>query len=79
MHHDRAQAHVLEQYHVARELLAQLGVLHGRTAVLDHDGLGVELPDVGQRLEQRGHVARSAAHVVYSALMRTYSCDRSEK
>src|SRR3712207_6917244 len=35
----------------------------------------VELPDVRERLEQCPDVS----HVVYSALIVTYSCDRSEK
>ena len=69
----RVQADVLEQHDVGRERLAQLLVAHRRAAVLDHDGRAVELPDVGQRLEQRLDGARSSrpwvrAHVVYSAL-----------
>ncbi len=54
---DRVQPDVLEQHHVARELLAQALVLHRRAAVLDHDRLAVKLADVGQRLEQCGYVA----------------------
>ncbi len=57
VHHDRVEAHVLEQDHVARELLAQGGVLHRGAAVLDDDRLAVKLPDVGERLQQRGYVA----------------------
>ena len=68
VHDDRVQADVLEQHHVAREVLAQRRVLHRRAAVLDHHGLGVELPDVGERLEQRAYVAHQ---VVYSALRLT--------
>ncbi len=56
---DRVQPDVLEQHDVARELLAQRRVLHRGAAVLDHDRLAVELPDVGERLEQRSDVAHS--------------------
>ena len=42
----RVHADVLEQHDVARELLLQRGVDHRRAAVLDHDGLAVELADV---------------------------------
>ena len=46
------------------------GSVHRRAAVLDDDGLAVELADVRERLEQRGDVARRrSAHVVYSALI----------
>ena len=50
---DRVHSDVLEQHDIAREVLAQRLVDHRRAAVLDHDRLAVELPDVGQRLEQR--------------------------
>jgi hypothetical protein len=82
VYHDRVHPDVLEKHDVARELLAQIGVGHRRPAVLDHDRAPVELADVGERLEQGGDVAppRSVLscrllpfHVVYSALMRTYS------
>ena len=53
---DRVQADVLQEHHVTREVLAQLGLGHGRAAVLDDDGLAVELPDVRERLEQRADV-----------------------
>ena len=77
---DRVDPDVLEQHDVARELLAQRRVLHRRAAVLDDDGAAVELADVGQRLEQRADVAHlGPPHVVYSALIVTYSCPRSEK
>ena len=77
---DRVQPDVLEQHDVARELLAQRRVLHRRAAVLDDDRLAVELPDVGERLEQRADgVLRRLPHVVYSALIVTYSWLRSEK
>jgi hypothetical protein len=36
VHDDRVQADVLEQHHVAREVLAQRRVGHGGAAVLDH-------------------------------------------
>ena len=67
VHHDRVQPDVLQQHHVARELLAQRLVLHRRAAVLDHDRAAVELPDVGQRLQQRadvGHLRRHSGRVV---------------
>ena len=54
---DRVHADVLEQHDVAREVLAQRRVLHRRAAVLDHDRLAVELPDVRERLEQRPDVS----------------------
>ena len=62
---DRVHADVLEQHDVARELLLELGVDHRRAAVLDDDGLAVELADVRQRLEQRVDVTwRPCVHVV---------------
>ena len=70
---------VLEQHDVAGEVLAQRRVAHRRAAVLDDDRPAVELPDVRERLQQRGDVARRRGHVVYSALIVTYSCERSEK
>ena len=57
VHNDRVEADVLEQHYIARELLAERGVLHRRAAVLDHDRLTVELADVWQRLEQRCDVS----------------------
>ena len=48
----RVQPDVLEQDHVRGEGLAQGFVPHRRSAVLDDDGLAVELADVGQGLEQ---------------------------
>ena len=66
--HDRVHADVLEEHDVAREVLAQLRVVHRRAAVLDHHGAAVELADVRERLEQRPDVAH---HVVYSALIVT--------
>ena len=48
----RVEADVLEQDDVGGEVLAQVLVAHRRAAVLDHDRAAVELPDVGQRLEQ---------------------------
>ena len=82
VHDHRVHPDVLEQHHVAGELLLERGVGHRRAAVLDHYGLAVELADVGQRLEQRARCRawlRSVRHVVYSALIVTYSCPRSEK
>ena len=55
----RVHPHVLEQHHVARELDLQARVDHRRAAVLDHHGPAVELPDVGQRLEQGGDVTHA--------------------
>ena len=52
---------VLEQHDVAREVLAQRRVGHRRPAVLDDDRPAVELPDVRERLQQRGDVARRRA------------------
>src|SRR6266511_1163346 len=72
---DRVHPHVLEEDHVAGELLAQLRLHHRGAAVFDHDGLAVELPDVRERLEQRCDVS----HDVYSALNFTYSGLRSLK
>ena len=78
-------ADVLDQRDVARELLLEGRIGHRRTAVLDHDRSAVELADVRQRLEQGadvapGHVALAGrGHVVYSALIVTYSWPRSEK
>ena len=54
----RVQADVLEQHDVGGEGLAQLLVAHRGAAVLDHHRAPVELPDVGQRLEQRLDAAR---------------------
>ena len=82
----RVEADVLEQDDVGGEGFAQLLVEHRRAAVLDHHRAAVELADVGQRLEQGldagpllvmrccsvMRVGR-CAHVVYSALSRTYS------
>ena len=52
VHHHRVHADQLEQHHVLGEVLLQRGVGHGVAAVLDDDGLAVELADVGQRLGQ---------------------------
>ena len=59
VHHHRVHADQLEQHHVLGEVLLQRRVGHGVAAVLDDDGLAVELADVGQRLGQDlGLVAR---------------------
>jgi hypothetical protein len=63
----RVHPDVLEQDDVPGEGLPQLLVAHRRPAVLDHDRAPVELPDVGQGLEE-GLDRRG--HVVYSALIR---------
>src|SRR5215212_6067350 len=73
--HDGVHAHILEEHHVARELLPELGLHHRRAAVLDDHRLAVELPDVGERLEE----GRDVSHDLYSALKLTYSGLRSEK
>ena len=77
----RVQAHVLEQHDVRRKALAQLLVAHRGAPVLDHHGAAVEVPDVGERLEQGVDVApglgplaarRSPlAHVEYSEFSST--------
>src|SRR5207248_8474915 len=48
-----------------------------RTAVLHHNGAPVVPLDVGQRLHQDPGLLQRRDHVVYSALIRTYSADRS--
>ena len=59
VHHDRVQADQLEQHDVFREVLLQRRLGHRVAAVLDDDGLAVELADVRQRLRQDlGLVAR---------------------
>jgi hypothetical protein len=70
VHDDRVEPDVLQEHDVAREVLAQLRILHRRAAVLDDDRAAVELADVGQRLEEGLDVAHQ---VVYSALIFTYS------
>ncbi len=62
---DRVDPDVLEQHDVARELLAQLRVVHRRAAVLDHDCRAVELADIGERFEEG---CDFSAHEVYSEL-----------
>jgi hypothetical protein len=52
VHDDRVEADVLQEHDVAREVLAQLALLHGGAAVLDDDRAAVELPDVRERLEE---------------------------
>jgi hypothetical protein len=50
VHHHGVHAHELEQHHVLGKIGLQRRVGHGVAAVLDDDGLAVELADVGQRL-----------------------------
>src|SRR5439155_14968075 len=77
VHEHRVHAHVAQQDHVEQCLL--LALLHGVAAQLDHDLLAVEALDVRQRLDQNlGAVGGVDRHVVYSALIRTYSADRSQ-
>ena len=56
----RIHPHVLEQHHIAREVLLQRRVGHRRAPVLDHHRLAVELADVRQRLEKGGDVPHRA-------------------
>src|SRR5205814_10128937 len=72
LHADVAQQHDVEQRLVAR-------VVDGVAAHLDHDDLAVETFDVRQRLDQDlGSFLDGKRHVVKSALIRTYSSDRSQ-
>jgi hypothetical protein len=59
----RVQSHVLEQHHVGGEGFAELLLPHRGAAVLDDDGLAVELLDVGQRLQQRLDVPGLVSHL----------------
>ena len=52
MHHHRVHADQLEQHHVFGKVGLQRRIGHGVAAVLDDQGLAVELADVGQRLGQ---------------------------
>ena len=50
---DGVDADLLHQHHVAREVLAQLGIAHGVAAILDDEGLAGEPAQVRQRLGKR--------------------------
>ena len=75
VHDDGVHPDVLQEHDVAREVVDELGIGHRGAAVLDDDRAAVELPDVRERFEKGADVS----HVVYSALIVTYSCPRSEK
>ena len=59
----RVHPDVLEQHDIVGEGLAQFLFAHCCTAVLDHNRVPAELPDVGQCLEEcfdvRAHLSRS--------------------
>ena len=66
MHDDRVDADQVEQDHVQRERLLEVGLLHGGATVLDDDGLAPELPDVRERLQQDlDALVASTAHRMY--------------
>jgi hypothetical protein len=48
VHHHRIHAHQLEQDDIAREAMFQALVRHRIATVFDHDGLAMEIADVGQ-------------------------------
>ena len=50
VHDHRVHADEAHEHDVLREQVGERGVVHGVAAVLDHDGLARELPDVRQRL-----------------------------
>ena len=54
MDDDGTHADVLEQGDVLHDLFLQGIAHHGIAAILDDDGLAVELLDVGQRLNEDG-------------------------
>ena len=54
MDHHRVDADLLEQDHVAREVLGERGIAHGVAAVLDHHAPTGEAPHIRQRLGDRG-------------------------
>ena len=49
---DRVDAYLFHQHHVARETLAEFGVAHGVTAVLDDEGLAGEPAQIRKRLRK---------------------------
>src|SRR3712207_7381662 len=58
---------VLDEHHVAGELLAQQRVLHRRAAVLDHHRAPVELADVRQGLDRKStRLNSSHANISYA-------------
>ena len=78
MDHDRVQADVLEQHDVAGEVLAQLRSVIAAPPYLMTTVWPWNSRMYGERLQQGRDVA-GGRHVVYSALIVTYSCERSEK
>ena len=88
VHDNGVHADEPHEHDVGREQLGELGVLHRVTAVLDHDRLARELPDVRQRLGEDVRLvagvlhtgglpaSREVAHDVrrFSSM---YACDRS--
>jgi hypothetical protein len=59
MDHDGIDPHRLEKNDVPQDALDQLGILHRRAAVLDHDGAPAKLLEIGQRLEKRVRLGAS--------------------
>ena len=71
VHDDRVHADEPHEHDVLREEIGERGVFHRVAAVLDHDGLARELPDVRQRLgehaglgEDVGRRRSRGAHVL---------------
>ena len=56
-----------QQEHVLGELLLQVGLLHGRPAVLDDEGLALERADVRQRLDEDLGAADDLLHAAWPA------------
>jgi len=52
VHDHGIDADEVKQDDVERERLLEIGLVHGGAAVLDHDGLSPELPDVRERLHE---------------------------
>ena len=67
--HDRVDADLLEQHHVAREVVGERRRAHRVAAVFDHEGRAGEAPHVGQRLDQgrRDLLMRGLGHAGASA------------
>src|SRR5207245_4679375 len=77
MYENRLHADVAEQHDVEQRLVPCL--LERISSDLDHDDLAVESLDVRQRLDEDFRsLLDCQCHVVYSALIRTYSSDRSQ-
>jgi len=52
MDHDRIHTDELHQHDVAREPILQGRIHHGVAPVFDHEGLALELSDIGKRLDE---------------------------